>query len=233
MRGSRAVVRFLADLASHWYFFDPAVRERLGRQDFFAAAFKALRFNGIGGDYAEFGTAGGMTFALAYHEARRYGHGAKFWAFDSFAGFPPSADPAEHPRWIPGKMKTGLDEFHAICARNGIPREAYEVVPGFYEQSLRALGPDGEPRDIALAYVDCDLYASTRAVLQFLRPRLKHGMLVAFDDYFCWSASQLAGERRALLELQAEDDRWHWLPYKPFGWHGMSFVVEDRRLAAS
>jgi hypothetical protein len=67
---------------------------------------------------------------------------------------------------------------------------------------------DGEPTDIALAYVDSDLYSSTRTVLEFLRPRLKHGMVVAFDDYFCWSATQPSGERKALEEYRAGDDRW-------------------------
>ena len=48
------------------------------------------------------------------------------------------------------------------------------------------------PTDIALAYIDCDLYSSTMPVLEFLLPRLKNGMIIAFDDYFCWSATQLS-----------------------------------------
>jgi hypothetical protein len=42
----------------------------------FYTAFKALRFNGIDGDFAEFGSWGAMTSAFAYHEARRHGPGA-------------------------------------------------------------------------------------------------------------------------------------------------------------
>src|SRR5437660_906115 len=64
---------------------DVPLRERLCRQEFLFNAFKALSFNGIDGDYAEFGSSGGMTFGLAYLEARRHGHPAKLWAFDSFA----------------------------------------------------------------------------------------------------------------------------------------------------
>jgi O-methyltransferase len=56
---------------------------------------------------------------------------------------------------------------------------------------------------VALACVDCDMYSSTRTVLSFLESRLKHGMIVAFDDYFCWSSTQISGERRAFVEFVA------------------------------
>jgi hypothetical protein len=125
-------------------------------------------------------------------------------------------------------MVTTVDEFHAICRKRGIPPEKYDLVEGFYEETLPARSATDAPTDIALAYVDCDLYTSTRPVLDFLEPRLKHGMIVAFDDYFCWSANQISGERRAMLELSARNQRWVWTPYVQFGWHGLSFVIEDR-----
>jgi O-methyltransferase len=228
----RRLVQPAVDHAVSEYYFDVYRRERLYRQEFFFNAFKALRFNGIAGDYAEFGVAGGRTFAMAYREARRVGHEAKLWAFDSFAGLPPPSDPSdEHPEWRPGALATELEEFHALCARNGIPRDAYHVVPGFYEETLSKMPASNEPTDIALAYVDCDLYTSAKTVLGFLEPRLKHGMIVGFDDYFCWSPSQLAGERRALLETLLAHDDWNWMPYMQFGWHGRAFVIEDKNLA--
>ena len=171
------------------WLFDLYRRERLVRREFFYNAFKALRFNGIDGDYAEFGSWGGLTLGLAYEESRRHGHPAKLWAFDSFQGFPTPREADAHPEWAEGKMAITVAEFRAACAKRGIPRDAYTVVPGFYEETVARMSPMDEPADIALAYVDCDLYTSTRTVLEFLRPRLKHGMIVAFDDYFCWPAS--------------------------------------------
>jgi O-methyltransferase len=213
------------------FIFRPSRQEQKCRQEFFYNAFKALSFNGIDGDYAEFGCYGGMTFALAYHESRRHRHKARLWAFDSFRGLPSSKETGdEHPAWQQGTMATSLEKFHAICASNGIPSDAYSVIPGFYDQTLTGLSPDDAPKNIALAYVDCDLYSSTKAVLQFLIPRLKHGMIIAFDDYFCWSASQISGERKAMLEFLGHDARWSLLPYLQFGWHGNSFVIEDRRI---
>ncbi len=219
------------DQAVHEELFDVYTRERLYRREFFFNAFKALRFNGIDGDYAEFGCAGGMTFALAHAEARRRGHRAHLWAFDSFNGLPPPKSPEdEHPEWREGVLATSVDEFHQLCARNSIPRNEYTVVTGYYEETLERMSPDDEPTNIALAYIDCDLYSSTTEVLRFLEPRLKHGMIVAFDDYFCWSPSQISGERKALLELTGENERWNWTPYAQFGWSGNSFVIEDAEL---
>ena len=213
---------------------DPSIpaQEVRRRREFFYNAFMALSFNEIDGDYAEFGCSGGMTFAHAYQEAARHRHGARLWAFDSFQGLPrPAGDADAHPKWVEATMATALDQFHRDCAHHGVPRAAYEVVPGFYRDSLAAMGPTDEPTNIALAYVDCDLYSSTKEVLRFLMPRLNHGMIIAFDDYFCWSASQVSGERLAMLEFFS-DGPWELVPYMQFGWHGMSFVVEDRRLTA-
>lgn len=212
--------------------FDIQLQEQVWRQQFFYNAFRALAFNGITGDYAEFGCWGGMTFAMAYGESRRQKHRAHLWAFDSFQGLPPTEGPRdEHPIWQAGTLKTSLDEFHGLCAQRGVPRADYSVVPGFYQETLDHMAADAAPRDIALAYVDCDLYSSTRSVLAFLMPRLKHGMLIAFDDYFCWTATQISGERRAMEEALGDHPRWQLVPYVQFGWHGQSFVVEDRQIS--
>lgn len=214
----------------HRIVFSPDAQESLGRKQLLYSAFKALKFNGIDGDYVEFGCCGGMTFAMAYHEAQRHKHPAKFWAFDSFQGLPaPKESQDAHPQWVENAMATSLEQFHQLCASRDIPRDAYAVVPGFYDQSLPALGDTQQPTNIALAYIDCDLYSSTKDVLQFLLPRLKHGMILAFDDYFCWSASQISGERLAFLDLLADHPDWDFLPYIQFGWHGQSFVVEHKR----
>ena len=218
--------------------------EQSERRDFFRRAFFALFFNQISGDYAEFGCWTGTTFTLAYEESRHaeaviasWGGSVRpacgLWAFDSFSGLPaPRFHEDEHPRWVPGALKTSLEEFHTLLAARDVPRSAYQVVPGFFEETLAKPTSDASlPRDIALAYVDCDLYSSTLTVLQFLLPRLKHGMIIAFDDYYCCSSNQLSGERRAQLEIFDENPEWTLIPYLQFGWHGMSFLVESRRLA--
>lgn len=209
--------------------------ERDCRQEFFRRAFVALGFNKIDGDYMEFGCHGGMTFNLAYHESRRVGNQCLLWGVDSFLGLPDQeGEEDEHPAWIAGTMHTGLDEFHFLCRYNGIPREVYRVIPGYYDQTLSDGASEQElPNNICLAYIDCDLYSSTVTVLNFLRPRLKHGMILAFDDYYCWSNTQVSGERRALMEFLSDNVDWRLVPYVQYGWNGMSFVVERRNMPDS
>jgi hypothetical protein len=62
---------------------------------------------------------------------------------------------------------------------------------------------------------------------------MKHGMIIAFDDYFCFSNTAISGERRALLEFTEKEARFNFLPFVQFGWSGMSFIVEDNKILAS
>lgn len=227
------VVRAVGELI---YRRDPLLQAEVdaARKDkgqFFAHAFKALDFNGISGDYVEFGCSGGMTFCLAFDQISVRKAKRHLWAFDSFQGLPDSTSPLDsHPGWKKGAYATKLDEFHEICEFHPIPRSTYTVVPGFYAETLTQLPHDHDPTDIALAYIDCDLYSSARTVLEFLKPRLKHGMILAFDDYFCWSAELLSGEKKAFLDVLASDTEWRFAPYRDFSWGGHSMIVERAAL---
>ena len=210
---------------------DAYYHENSARKEFFRCAFSALAFNGIDGDYAEFGCCGGVTFGLAFRQSRINNYRCKLWAFDSFKGLPPKVmKEDDHPIWIEGTMAIDVEEFVRICSESNIPRSEYFIVPGYFEESLKKTASDNLPQNISLAYVDCDLYSSTRSVLEFLIPRLKHGMIIAFDDYYCWSATQSSGERKACTEYFRDNKKWVLLPFIKYGWGGMSFVVEDKKL---
>jgi O-methyltransferase len=204
------------------------LRERLYRQEFFFNAFKALRFNGIDGDTPSSEAPGAirsrshMTRRGDAGTVRTSGHSTRSGDCPLHGGQPTSIRSGKKGRSRPPSTSSAEQ-----CAKNGISRNDYTAVPGFYEETLTAMSPTDEPTDIALAYIDCDLYTSTKAAQDFLRPRLKHGMIVAFDDYFCWSPSQISGERRALLEVDGEAGQWGWTPYIQFGWSGASFVIEE------
>ena len=155
------------------------------------------------------------------------------WAFDSFQGLPNASSAMDsHPKWKKGGMATDVASFHRICHSHRIPGDTYTAIQGFYEATLTQMPHDASPTNIALAYIDCDMYSSTKTVLEFLAPRLKHGMILAFDDYFCWSADQTSGERKALGEVLTTDKNWTFVRYRDYGWAGASFVVERADLMA-
>ena len=64
---------FEADIDAAWNF----------KREFFWHAFKALDFNGIDGDYAEFGSFSGTTFRLAFDQIRKRHIKRHMWAFDT------------------------------------------------------------------------------------------------------------------------------------------------------
>lgn len=214
--------RWLDNTRREGHFF-----EHQGRHDVIHQSLITLDFNGIPGVYAEFGCCGANTFGFAHQALKRCRTiKRQMWAFDSFAGLPPADCPEDdHPRWLAGTMKMGLDEFQAACRKKGI--KDYQVLQGFYSETLTkqpdSFLPAGE---IAMAYIDCDLYSSSLDVLRFLKSRLQHGMIVAFDDYWCYSKTDISGERKAFLEVFVGQSGWHFEPYLSYGWAGMSFVVE-------
>lgn len=202
-------------------------------QEFFRKTMYALKMNRISGSYVEFGSCGASTFRFAFGEARKAALDAMhFWSFDSFKGLPASAEGTnEHPLWQQGAMAMAFERFVADCLNAGMTTDDFSVIEGFYNETLapEVVAKAGYPTDIALAYIDCDLYSSTKDVLGFLGTRLKHGMVLAFDDYFCWWDKGIAGERVAFEEFKAAHPQYNFLPYLQIGWHGQSFIVEDRQ----
>ncbi|NNE73108.1 MAG: hypothetical protein HKN26_05545 [Acidimicrobiales bacterium] len=204
-------------------------RQLEGYTSFFYDCWVNLRINGISGDYAEFGSWGANTMNLSYQGMANAGDVRHMWAYDSFEGLPEATDDRDdHPGWHPGSSagQGGVEKFHEAADRHGIPREAYTAVTGYYDQTLAPLGPDAPPTDIALAYVDCNMYSSVVTVMDFLAPRLKHGMILAFDDYYCWTPERVSGERSALIEFQKANPQWNFERYKDVHRAGVGFVVE-------
>jgi hypothetical protein len=198
------------------------------KSEFFERAFIALSFNKISGDYAEFGCGGGTSMWLAWREIAANPVARHMWAFDPFAGMPKAEDQRDDPpTWMPDTVSMAVDDFCSVLTTRGVPQDAYTTVEGDFAESLPRLASDSEPRDIALAYIACDVYSSTISALEFLRPRLKHGMILAFDDYYCWTDSDVSGERAALAEFAADHPEWNFHRYMSIDWDGVAFVVED------
>jgi len=78
---------------------------------------------------------------------------------------------------------------------------------------------------VELAWVDCDLYASTVPVLDYLTPRLEDGAVIVFDDWNCYKARPDQGERRACAEWLARNPQISLMPFRDYGWAGTSMIV--------
>jgi predicted O-methyltransferase YrrM len=113
----------------------------------------------------EFGVATGVTLKIIADTASR---DRTVVGFDVFTGLPetwrtgfPAGEFAQEPPDIPGAT----------------------VVPGLFEDTLPAfLADNDEP--IAFVHVDCDLYSSTKTVLDLVDDRLAPDAVLVFDEFF-------------------------------------------------
>jgi hypothetical protein len=213
-------------LAQLVHAFDLVSYNRLGRRGVLDQAFEFACVNQVRGDYFEFGVWRGTTFSFAHRLKRKMSMKTmKMWAFDSFEGLPP-IDDNRFNVFSQGEYACSEAEFRSILRRNGVRGDEYEVVKGFYQDSLNAdLHGRMSGISAAIVWIDCDLYVSTRPVLEFLSRYLTEGTVICFDDFYFYRGSPEQGEQRAIREFLAEHPDVHFTPYLDFAPTGKSFLV--------
>jgi O-methyltransferase len=211
----------------------------------FRRAFEYVYGSGLPGAVAEFGTYMGFTARLLASLIREFGGDGDYpghpqqnlYLYDSFAGFPESTDPIDvesyelqEGHWLGGSESVPqgtelriLDHLSTI-----LPRERIRLVKGFYTETI-ARAP--LPEKVAVLHLDCDLYASTRLVLESLLAggNLQDGCVIFCDDYNCNRANPEQGQRRALRDVFGQPDSpYHLGDFFPYGWHGRAFFLHQR-----
>lgn len=133
----------------------------------------------------EFGVASGATIKyLAMAPALR---GRAVYGFDSFRGLP--------ERWADYAVG------HFACEPPEVP-DNVELIIGLFADTLPPfLATHGG--NAALIHIDCDLYSSTRTVLDHLTPRVVPGTVIQLDEY--WIVQE--HERRAFHDWMAIQNR--------------------------
>jgi hypothetical protein len=132
-----------------------------GRFDVLARACTLAPEDGL---ILEFGVASGSTIGfLAAHLWSR-----KVYGFDSFCGLP---EPwAAYP------------SGYFACQPPAVP-DNVELIQGMFADTLAPFLAK-HPGNAALIHVDCDLYSSTRTVLEALAPRIVPGTVIVLDEYW-------------------------------------------------
>lgn len=182
---------------------------------------------GVEGDYLEFGVFRGRSFVEAWHAASYWERRAmRFVAFDSFAGLPEIAGVDAGGPFRRADYQAPRSEFEATLRKHRVPPSRVSVVEGLFEQTLRpGAGAGIGIEQAAVAVIDCDLYASTVWVLDFLTDLLVDGSVLIFDDWYTFKARPDRGEQRAAAEWLRRNPRLRLVPYRSFSWSGQSFIV--------
>lgn len=171
-------------LAETAAFLDAGLHGVKGHPDRFSLLEAALAQAPDSGLLLEFGVASGSTLNFLASRTRR-----TVFGFDSFEGLPePWGD------YLPA----------GSFRQDGRPAvsQNVELVVGLFEESLPGFLSTHDDK-VAFAHIDCDLYRSTRGVLDLLADRLQSGTILVFDEYFNYPGWR-QGEHLAWSEFASE-----------------------------
>lgn len=207
----------------------------------FRKCFEYLGGTQIEGEILEFGTLRGYTARLLANLMKEFGWRGRLYLYDSFEGLPPLRSPIDEQSyevainkvWFSGQMavEEGTNLRIMQVLSKIIPPSRLRVVRGYYEETLESHPPESKA---ALVHIDCDLYSSTRYVLEMLiaKDLLQDGTIILFDDFNCNRANPQMGERRAFADTFEAQQRFHCSPFFSYGWHGQAYFIHDRHAAA-
>lgn len=151
----------------------------------------------------------------------------RYFAFDSFEGLPEiNTNDTKHSRFHKGRFASSKDFFLENCKNNGVDIKKIVSIEGFYEKSLtEAVKQQNQIDAASIVMIDCDLYSSTKAVLNFITPLLQIGTILIFDDWFAYKGSPKEGEQKATKEWLHLNPNITLAEYARFGASQKSFIV--------
>jgi hypothetical protein len=148
---------------------------------------RQLGQEGIQGDFAELGVWRGNSAAILAHYAAR--DGRRLYLFDTFAGFD-----GRDLIGIDGAQSKIFADTSLEYAKGTIGHDDVTTyLSGFFPDTVT---DEVRGRTYALAHIDCDLYAPTKAALEFFYPRMAKGGTIIMHDYENWE-----GPTRAIDEF--------------------------------
>lgn len=121
----------------------------------------------------------------------------RFFAFDSFEGLPNNEG-----FFRTGELSSPEYTFKRMMAKTGVDTNQCITVSGFYSESLTdRLKEETNLARAAIVHVDCDLYTSTKAVLDFIEDLVDVGTVLVFDDWYVFGGHpEASGEAKAFSE---------------------------------
>lgn len=165
--------------------------------------------NDIPGDFAECGVwKGGCCMLMAYTLQKAGQQNRQIWLYDTFSGMTEPEDDDRiaysgekvHGRWQKQKegwWKAEQDLVRENLAKTAYPAENFSLIAGDVIQTLE----ENKPERIALLRLDTDWYASTKAELEQLYPRLQSKGVLLLDDY-----GHFTGAKKAVDEYFSQQD---------------------------
>lgn len=146
---------------------------------------RAMTISPPGGLILEFGVASGNTIN---HIARQTQ--ALVYGFDSFEG-------------LPEDWRTGYSAGRYAQNRPTLESNI-RLIEGLFDDTLPGFVANHSGDFVSLAHIDCDLYTSTKTVLEGIKELLRPGSILVFDEYFNYPGWQ-HHEFKALRQFCSEN----------------------------
>jgi O-methyltransferase len=181
------------------------------------------------GDYLEFGVFTGSSLCHAVRCVRALLplnarlQQTRFFGFDSFSGFGELPDDEKHPFFQDANFTTSLERVQRRVGRVAGGFD-YQLVPGFFEDSLKAGAAHYGIEKARVIFIDSDTYSSAREALTFCLPTIQQGTFLVLDDYYSYRGARqrgIAGAFTEFLEQSGIDVRQLFT----YGMGGAVFVV--------
>ncbi|MEX0694405.1 MAG: TylF/MycF/NovP-related O-methyltransferase [Rhodospirillales bacterium] len=158
---------------------------------FLLSNLEALTKDGVPGAFAELGVYKGTTARIMQIVAPD----RELFLFDTFDGLPEQhvvVDPVSNE--MSGSYAESLEEVRRLIG----DADNIHYCAGIFPETAELVPPE---TSFALVHLDCDLYAPTKAALEFFYPRMNAGALLVLHDYHsgCWP-----GVTNAVNEFMAD-----------------------------
>jgi hypothetical protein len=233
---------------------DPQIRRVLpnyvvfeqNRNDRSGALYKAwghIISNNITGAYYEFGVYKGDSFSESlriYNDYYNWIQSQKsseeewrkkiqwytehqFYAFDTFEGMPENDE--RHHVFLQGSFLGKLSDVKQRM--NKLKHsERVKYFKGEFGKVHKKQEAEIDKLDkVAIANVDCDLYLSTRDVLEIIKDKLQQGTILLMDDWYQFNADNSSGQRKAVKEFLENNQHIHLEDYVIYSHIGKAFIV--------
>jgi hypothetical protein len=159
--------------------------------------------------WLEFGVWEGRTINYISKQTNNLVYG-----FDSFKGLPED--------WRVGYLKEHFD-------KNGTPPQVNSNVVleiGWFNDTLEPFLLNHQGKKITLLHVDCDLYSSSKYVLDKCTPFLSEGSIVIFDELINYDGYE-EGEWKAMNEWVVENNvKYEWVGTEPGPSHRQCYSLK-------
>lgn len=162
-----------------------------------------LNYDQIPGDYYEFGCFTGSSLNHAIRTHLKFSKKKKevnfmsrtFFGLDSFEGFPKEV----HPEYKSENFESNYDKVKLLENRYN----CCKIIKGFFSESLKEIENQKEKK-IAFAFIDCDIYDSSKYVINFIENRLSNGAFLMIDDYY-----NLDNKNKSIFHSISESDSFY------------------------